>query len=146
MQVRSDFQADLRKDLYADIADVVRASQESSGAVQILDVRSVQQFQGTVRRSKHAGRVPGAKNLPYKQLLGTGQTLLEEAQLKEAFTGAGIDLEKKVIVYCNGGVSACVAAAALESLSTGQNPIRWSVYDGSWNEYGNQDTYPFDGG
>ena len=62
MQVRSDFQADLRKDLYADIADVVRASQESSGAVQILDVRSVQQFQGTVRRSKHAGRVPGTSS------------------------------------------------------------------------------------
>lgn len=146
VQVMASFEADMRKDLYADIQDVVRVSQCPTGDVQILDVRSLQQFHGTVRRSKHAGRVPGAKPLPYKHLLESGRALLQKDKLQQVFAEAGVDLSKAIILYCNGGVSACVAAAAIESLGTEQNPTSWSVYDGSWNEYGNQDVYPFDGG
>eukprot|EP00892_Ulva_mutabilis_P006869 jgi/Ulvmu1/4554/UM002_0282.1 len=146
LKVMAAFEAEMRPELYADIKDVVHASQQPNGAVQILDVRSLPQYHGTVRRSKHAGRVPGAKSMPYKQLLRSGQGLLEKEELRQVFAGAGIDLTKRIIVYCNGGVSACVAAAAIQSLSTEKQPTSWSVYDGSWNEYGNQDVYPFDGG
>lgn len=140
------FEGSMRKYLYADIHDVVRASQDPEQDVQILDVRSLEQYQGVVRRSKHAGRIPGAVSLPYKQLMNPRHALLEQDELRRLFERVGVDLQKKVIVYCNGGVSACVVAAALDSLGSEDEPRNWSVYDGSWNEYGNQDTFPFDGG
>lgn len=146
LQVMSSFEASMNRHLYADIDDVVKASKDPKQAVQILDVRSVEQHQGSVRRGKHAGRIPSAKSLPYKQLLDSSTSILEPDKLRQVFDRSGINLQEKVIVYCNGGVSACVAAAALECLRSEDGPRLWSVYDGSWNEYGNQDKYPFDGG
>jgi thiosulfate/3-mercaptopyruvate sulfurtransferase len=102
---------------------------------QLLDVRSSQQFDSTVRRSRRAGRVPGALNVPYKQLLAEDGNLLPPDALQDALEHAGLDLSREVIIYCNGGVSACVAGVALESIGHRQ----WRVYDGSWNEYGNRD-------
>lgn len=79
--------------------------------------------------------MPSAINLPYKEFLDSKGVLSSCETVVSALEGAGIDLQKPVLVYCNGGVSACVAAAALESVGHKQ----WSVYDGSWNEYGNLD-------
>ena len=77
--------------------------------------------------------MPSAVNLPFKQLLDIDGVLLNVQSLVGMFEQAGLDLAQPVAVYCNGGVSACVAATALESVGHRQ----WSVYDGSWNEYGN---------
>ena len=48
----------------------------------IIDARDQPQFDGTVRRSKHAGRIPGAISLPRKKLLdpGTGVHLPVDQQ------------------------------------------------------------------
>ena len=80
-----------------------------------------------------AGRMPGAVSLPFKELLDSEGALLGHQELVCKLEGAGLDLSQRVVVYCNGGVSACVAATALQCVGHKQ----WSVYDGSWNEYGN---------
>ena len=48
----------------------------------------------------------------------------------------------EVIVYCNGGISATVPLTALSLL--GVSGV--SLYDGSWNEWGNDDARPVETG
>ena len=54
------------------------------------------------------------------------------------FEAAGIDLGKPVITTCGSGVTAAILALALERM--GQT--NWSLYDGSWSEWGMFPTVP----
>ncbi|MGD0530160.1 MAG: rhodanese-like domain-containing protein, partial [Polyangiaceae bacterium] len=57
------------------------------------------------------------------------------------FADAGIDvghLPREVVVYCNGGVTCTVPLAALRML--GRDDV--AVFDGSWNEWGNDPRRP----
>jgi thiosulfate/3-mercaptopyruvate sulfurtransferase len=47
-----------------------------------------------------------------------------------------------VIVYCNGGISCTVPQNALRLL--GRDDV--AVYDGSWNEWGNDEARPVKSG
>jgi len=53
-------------------------------------------------------------------------------ELSRLFAEAGVDPETPVIASCGSGVSACSIALALERLGHS----RWTVYDGSWVEWG----------
>ncbi|NOR64322.1 MAG: sulfurtransferase, partial [Rhodobacteraceae bacterium] len=59
-------------------------------------------------------------------------TLLPLDELREIFDDEEIDLDKPILLTCGSGVTACVLALALEMLGHRQ----WSVYDGSWSEWG----------
>jgi hypothetical protein len=59
--------------------------------------------------------------------------LKEVEGLHDVFSSVGVDVARGGVLYCNGGLSACVLHAALEVLGASH----WKVYDGSWNEYGN---------
>jgi thiosulfate/3-mercaptopyruvate sulfurtransferase len=54
------------------------------------------------------------------------------ADLRRAFAGAGVDLERPIVTMCGSGVSAAVLTLALYRLG-----VRGSaLYDGSWAEWG----------
>ncbi|MCF6272639.1 MAG: 3-mercaptopyruvate sulfurtransferase [Rhodobacteraceae bacterium] len=102
---------------------------------QIVDARSPARFAGEaeeLREGVRKGRIPGSKNVYYKDLTGPKGTLLPLDEIREIFDDAGIDLDKPIILTCGSGVTACVLAHALERLGHRQ----WSVYDGSWSEWG----------
>jgi 3-mercaptopyruvate sulfurtransferase SseA len=142
VQISTYFEGQLRMEYYADLDTVVNASRcdpSDPGSPQVLDARKPQLFAGITRRGKRSGHVPHALNLPYERLTDSASGgLLDADELRKRFEEVGVDMSREVIVYCSGGVSACVAACALESVGHNQ----WRVYDGSWNEYGERDAIP----
>lgn len=124
------------------VRDVTQVSAASKlGDTQILDARSAGRFAGTdpePRDGLRSGHIPGSRNLPFQTLLNPNGTLKDADGLRAAFAAAHVDLNKPVITTCGSGVTACILALALERLGKRD----WSVYDGSWAEWGAYPTVP----
>jgi thiosulfate/3-mercaptopyruvate sulfurtransferase len=123
-------------------ADAVQASL-ATGAL-IIDARAPEQYSGAVTPAARGGHIPGALNVPYPRMLDpeTGR-FLPAADLARVFAEAGIDVTglppgREVVVYCNGGVTCTVPLSALRMLGRAEV----AVYDGSWNEWGNDPSRP----
>jgi thiosulfate/3-mercaptopyruvate sulfurtransferase len=119
--------------LIVDVTQVAAASK--LGDHEILDARSAGRFAGTEpepREGLRSGHIPGSKSLHYANLLNPDGTMKDLAGLQAAFDAAGADLSKPVITTCGSGVTACILCLAMERLGHD----RYSVYDGSWAEWG----------
>lgn len=105
-----------------------------SGAKQIADARPAGRFTGKdaePRAGMRSGHMPGARSLPAVTLAENGR-LKDLAALRKLVDEAGIDLDRPVVTSCGSGVTAAVIALALESLGH----TDYSLYDGSWSEWG----------
>jgi thiosulfate/3-mercaptopyruvate sulfurtransferase len=76
--------------------------------------------------------MPGARSLPFGDLLREDGRLRSTDELRALFADRGIDAGDAVIATCGSGVTAAVIALALERV--GAREI--SIYDGSWAEWG----------
>ncbi len=111
----------------------------SDPATAVVDVRRPSEYRGEEVRAARGGHIPGAVNLNWLNNLDRETwTFKDAATLREQFETAGVTPDKHVITYCQGGVRACHAALALKML--GYNDV--TVYDGSWEEWGNDPTLP----
>ena len=124
-----------RKDtsLVRDVTQVAAALK--LGEAQIVDARSPARFRGEEpepRPGLRSGHIPGAKNVHYATLLGPDGTLKPVAETRRVFEAAGVDLSQPIVTSCGSGVTAAILALALERLGH----RKWSVYDGSWSEWG----------
>ncbi|WP_299151558.1 3-mercaptopyruvate sulfurtransferase [uncultured Tateyamaria sp.] len=124
------------------VRDVTQVSQASKlGTTQIVDARAAARFRGDApepREGLRAGHIPGARNVPFNTLLNTDQTMKSPDQLRTVFEGAGVDLSAPVITSCGSGITAAILGLALERIGHD----RWSLYDGSWAEWGMFPTVP----
>ncbi|MCX8997547.1 3-mercaptopyruvate sulfurtransferase [Rhizobiaceae bacterium BDR2-2] len=105
-----------------------------TGSRQIADARPAGRFTGAdaePRAGMRSGHMPGARNLPAVTLSENGR-FKDLSTLRKQVEEAGIDLEKPVVTSCGSGVTAAVIALALESLGVDD----YSLYDGSWSEWG----------
>ncbi len=110
------------------------------GDQQLVDVRSPEEFAGKASRAKRGGHIPGAINLPRALLLHADGTMLSPDALRRRFASAGIgEHSSDVVFYCNAGVSASYGLLALRI--AGWNG---SVYDGSWKDWGNDESKPIE--
>jgi thiosulfate/3-mercaptopyruvate sulfurtransferase len=110
--------------------------------VLLIDARPPDQYAGTVSAAARSGHIPGARNVPYARLVDPSSgRFLPESELARVFSEAGIDVAKlprEVVVYCNGGVTCSVPLSALRLL--GREQV--ALFDGSWNEWGNDARRP----
>jgi len=114
---------------------------------QLIDVRTPQEFHGEASRAKRGGHIPGAINVPRGKLTDASGLLLPPDQLREQFAAAGVtDESDNVVFYCNGGVSASFGLLALHAAGLANEKsdesANGSVYDGSWKDWGNDDSKP----
>jgi len=111
------------------------------GTLNIVDVRSPAEFSGELAAPAHLlqeqgqikGHIPTAKNIPWSKAANEDGTFKTDAELKEIYVGAGVDLAKDTIAYCRIGERSAFSWFVLHELLGVSNVKN---YDGSWTEYG----------
>lgn len=102
---------------------------------QMVDARSQGRFSGSEaepRAGVRGGHMPGAANVHFRSLLTQDGTFKTQAQLRDIFASAGVDLRNPVVTTCGTGVTAAILKLALDDL--GARDV--ALYDGSWTEWG----------
>ena len=111
------------------------------GVKNIVDVRSPAEFSGELAAPAHLpqeggqvkGHVPSAKNIPWSKAANEDGTFKSDAELRDIYTTAGVDLAKDTIAYCRIGERSAFSWFVLHELLGVSNVKN---YDGSWTEYG----------
>lgn len=106
-----------------------------SKSEQVIDARDAGRFTGETVDAVHGlpgGHIPGARNLFFRDLFRADGTLKPDAELREAFAKAGVDLARPIVTSCGSGVTASVLLFALYRLRIEDA----ALYDGSWSEWG----------
>ena len=117
-----------------DIADAGEVRVSLSQGELVLDARASGRFDGSVpepRAGLKSGHMPGAKNLPFGDLLNPDGTMRAPDELRAALIARGWQPGAAVTTSCGSGVTAAIINLALAVLGE-----RARLYDGSWAEWG----------
>ncbi|MBX7247782.1 MAG: 3-mercaptopyruvate sulfurtransferase [Caulobacteraceae bacterium] len=128
------FQARLRGTLIRTFDEVTH---DLGAGGQIVDARPAARFRGEApepREGLRSGHMPGARSLPYTELLNSDGTMKTASDIRRLFDAAGVDPERPVTTTCGSGVTAAILALALARLGNETA----AVYDGSWAEWGSR--------
>jgi thiosulfate/3-mercaptopyruvate sulfurtransferase len=93
----------------------------------LVDVRPANSFSGDGTKTGH---IPGALNLPIRQLVDDSGSLLSPERLRALLAEHRIDLAQPIAAYCGGGVASAFFVLALTTLNT-----QAAIYPGSWSEW-----------
>jgi thiosulfate/3-mercaptopyruvate sulfurtransferase len=128
----TSYTPDFRADLVKGIGDVKRII--ADGSALILDARAKGRFDGSApepRPGLPSGHMPGAKSVPFNELLNADFTMKDAAALRARFAAAGADGTTPIVTSCGTGVTACILALGLRQAGLGDA----AIYDGSWTEW-----------
>jgi thiosulfate/3-mercaptopyruvate sulfurtransferase len=132
------FKATMDTGAVAMLSDVQMALNDDK--TQVVDARSSGRFSGREaepRKGLRSGHMPGARNVPFTELVENGRLVAPE-RIAAAFKTAGVDTDKPVITSCGSGVTAAILSFGLDAI--GKTPGR--VYDGSWTEWASRPDLP----
>ncbi|MCA3303228.1 MAG: sulfurtransferase [Roseomonas sp.] len=135
----TSYTPDFRADLLKGIGDVKRII--ANGSALILDARTKGRFDGTApepRPGLLSGHMPGAKSVPFNELLNADFTMKDAAALRARFAAAGADGATPIVTSCGTGVTACILALGLKQAGLGDA----AIYDGSWTEWAGRPETP----
>jgi thiosulfate/3-mercaptopyruvate sulfurtransferase len=102
----------------------------------LLDARAAPRYRGeTEPIDPVAGHVPGARNAPAAELIGTDGRWLPPAVLAERLAALGVGEDGEAGAYCGSGVTAAALVLAVEhaGLRPPERPI--GLYVGSWSHW-----------
>ena len=122
------FVPDVRSHWVADL-EAVKQRKEKAGVV-LVDSRDGDRYRGDREPiDPVAGRIPGAVNLPWKEVTGEGGALRSPEELRQRWQPASE--AEEIIVYCGSGVTACtnLLSLAVAGIDTGK------LYAGSWSDW-----------
>jgi thiosulfate/3-mercaptopyruvate sulfurtransferase len=111
------------------------------GSRNIVDVRSPDEYAGRLLAPAHlpqeaaqrGGHVPTAVNVPWSKAANEDGTFRSDDELKDLYSGAGLDFGRETIAYCRIGERSAHTWFVLHELLEQPNVKN---YDGSWTEYG----------
>jgi thiosulfate/3-mercaptopyruvate sulfurtransferase len=134
---------------FVDRSWVERWTTEPDGTVLVCALGADVFAAATPGRYTRSGHIPGSLNVPAAGLLDDDGRLAERSALRTHFADVlAPDPERPdagprpVVLYCGGGISACLDALALHEL--GHHDV--SIYDGSLEEWSADPLLPLVGG
>jgi thiosulfate/3-mercaptopyruvate sulfurtransferase len=89
------------------------------------------------------GRIAGSSCVPAASLFGADKTFKPINELRAAFEGVAATADKRVLVYCGGGIAATLDAFVLTAMLGHKNV---AVYDNSMQEWSNDASLPMETG
>jgi thiosulfate/3-mercaptopyruvate sulfurtransferase len=103
------------------------------GAVQLLDVRSQEEYIGAAGYpcDPAQGHIPGAVHLEWSSLYRGDGLPLERDALRALLSETGVDPDVPIVAYCHSGQRSQMACAALRAAGIEHA----ASYDGSWHEW-----------
>jgi thiosulfate/3-mercaptopyruvate sulfurtransferase len=146
----------------ADTKEILSIMEEGATAVQLVDTRPPEQYQGRAvwtpagslylprnqptveigaREPMRAGHLPGAINLTSSHNLNPKTwTFLPPSLLRDKALAAGLFPQNRIITYCGVGISASAGLLAL--YLAGYRNL--GLYEGSWEEWGTSPSFPIE--
>jgi thiosulfate/3-mercaptopyruvate sulfurtransferase len=119
----------------AEAEDVLAASE--SGATQIWDARSRDEYTGARVTAARGGHVPGALHLDWLDLMDPQRGMRLREDVEAVIAAAGIDVSRPIVTHCQthhrSGLSWLVARLLGAEVR---------AYHGSWSEWGNREDLP----
>lgn len=102
----------------------------------LVDARDRNRFSGAFEPvDPRPGHIPGARNLPAREMLGPDGRLLPADVLRAQLAEAGVEGDREVVASCGSGVNACHTLLVLEAL--GGAPAR--LFPGSYSQWSHTD-------
>jgi thiosulfate/3-mercaptopyruvate sulfurtransferase len=122
-----------------------------SDARVLVDVRSPQEFSGELiampgyenEGAQRSGHIPGAKSIPWAQVVREDGTFKSADELRDLYGGKGVLDGPPIIAYCRIGERSAHTWFVLHEL-LGEQDVK--NYDGSWTEWGNLVNVPIEKG
>lgn len=127
------FRGGRRPELLATRFDVEQAI--GDGTTVIVDVRRQSEHDGTEKRARRAGTIPGAVHVFWRDHLDENGAFRPAGLVKEMYEARGVTRDKTIITFCQGGYRSANTFLVLSAL--GYPHVR--NYVGSWAEWGNRD-------
>jgi thiosulfate/3-mercaptopyruvate sulfurtransferase len=102
----------------------------------LLDARDRNRFTGDFEPvDPRPGHIPGARNLPAREMLDAENRLQPTEVLRTQLADAGVTPESEVIASCGSGVTACHTLLVLEALGV----PRGRLFPGSYSQWSHSD-------
>ncbi len=110
----------------------------------LLDCRSPEEYRGEKKFAARPGRIPGAVNLDWFNLMDKTNNLRlrPEAELRALLSERGVTPDRSVIVYCQTHHRSALSYWVLKHL--GYANVKG--YPGSWSDWGNREDTPVETG